>query len=63
MNPMKSVPQREKELQSLLATPEGRGELEDLASRYCAADGSVRPEGRSVVTFILVHERKRGLIG
>jgi hypothetical protein len=60
---LKSVPEREKELQSLLATPKGRSELEDLAARYCAADGGVRPEGRSIITCILVHERKRGLIG
>ncbi len=63
MTPTKSLPQREKELQSLLATPAGRDELEELASRYCAAGGSMRPEGASVVTYILVYERGRGLIG
>ena len=63
MTPRKSLPQREKELQSLLATPAGRSILEDLAARYGAADGRVRPEGASVVTYILVHERQRGLIG
>ena len=63
MTDMKSLPQREKELQTLLATAAGRGVLEELASRYGAADGRVRPEGASVVTYILVHERQRGLIG
>jgi hypothetical protein len=63
MSLTKSLPQREKELQTLLATPAGRDELEELASRYCAAGGRVRPEGTSVVTYILVCERGRGLIG
>ena len=63
MTPTKSLPQREKELQSLLATPAGRDELEEMASRYFAAGGSMRPEGASVVTYILVYERGRGLIG
>ena len=59
---MKSLPQREKELQSLLATSAGRDELEELACRYGAADGRIRPEGTSVVTYILVYERQRSLI-
>ena len=62
MTPMKSVPQREKELQSLLVTAAGRNALDELAARYCAAGGRVRPEGTSVVTHILVHERQHGLI-
>lgn len=63
MIPKKSLEQRERELQSLLATPAGRGELQKLESRYSAAGGRVRPESASVITYILVHERERGLIG
>ena len=63
MTPKKSRPQREKELQALLATPAGRDELQELASRYSAASGKVRPGKASVITYILVHERERGLIG
>jgi hypothetical protein len=62
MTPTKTLPQREKELQRLLASPEGRQKLEAMAACYCAADGAVRPEGTSVITYILVHERQRGLI-
>jgi hypothetical protein len=62
MTPKKNLPQREKELQSLLATPEGRDELQELASRYLAASARVRPEGASIITYILVYERERGLI-
>lgn len=62
MNPKKSLQQREKELQALLATPAGRDELQELGSRYSAASGRVRPEGASIVTYILVYERQRGLI-
>jgi hypothetical protein len=62
MAPKKSMLQREKELQFLLATPAGRVELHDLSERYAAAGGRVRPETASVVTYILVYERERGLI-
>jgi hypothetical protein len=58
----KTLQQREKELQSLLSTPEGRAQLEALASRYYGGY-RVRPAKSSVVTYILVHERERGLIG
>jgi hypothetical protein len=47
----------------LLATPAGRDELQQLGSRYSAAGGKVRPERASVITYILVYERERGLIG
>src|ERR1700733_850294 len=53
---------REKELQSLFATPAGRAELQELAARYEFDGGRVRPEKTSVVTYILVHERGKGLI-
>jgi hypothetical protein len=62
MAPQKALEQREKELQALLTTPEGRNELQALQSRYQAAGGRLRPPGTSVITYILVHERVRGLI-
>ena len=62
MIPKKTLRQREQELRSLLATPEGRKELQELESRYSAAGGGWRLEGSSLVTYILVYERERGLI-
>jgi len=62
MSPQKPLRLREKELQALLATPVGRDELQHLVARYSAAGGRVRPERRSIITYILVHERERGLI-
>src|SRR4051812_39305609 len=62
MIPKKTLQQRQKELQSLLATPAGRDELAELESRYSAAGGGWRLEGASLVTYILVYERERGLI-
>ena len=62
MTPKQTLPQREKELQALLATPAGRAELEELDSRYGAASGKVRPAKASIITYILIHERQRGLI-
>ncbi len=59
----KTLPQREKELQSMIVTPAGRSELEELESRYSVESGRIRPERASVITFILVHERLQGLIG
>ena len=58
----KSLQQREKELQSLLASPAGRVEIQKLESRYCAAGGRTRPAKASVITYILVYEREHGLI-
>jgi hypothetical protein len=58
----KTLRQREKELQTLLASPAGREELRELESRYRAAGGRMKPAGTSVITYILVHERERGLI-
>jgi hypothetical protein len=63
MTAKKNLRQREKELQSLLATPAGRDELQELVLRYAAAGGRVRPERASIITYILVYERERGLIG
>jgi len=63
MRPKKTLPEREKELQSLLTTPAGRAQLQELGSRYHAAGGPMRPGKASVITYILVYERERGLIG
>jgi len=63
MTAKKSLREREKELQSLIASPAGRDELRDLVARYSAAGGAMRPEKASLITFILVYERERGLIG
>ena len=62
MTVKKSLREREKELQTLLATPAGHDELEDLESRYAAQGAGLRAERTSLITYILVHERERGLI-
>jgi hypothetical protein len=58
----KTLGQREKELQALLSTPEGRKQLQELEQRYCAASGRPRAAKSSVITYILVYERAKGLI-
>jgi hypothetical protein len=58
----KPLREREKELQALLGTPEGRKELQELEARYRRAGGRLRPARTSVITYLLVHERARGLI-
>jgi hypothetical protein len=62
MAPKKTLHEREKELRSLLTTQAGREELQELASRYCRASGKPKPAGTSAITYIVVHERERGLI-
>jgi hypothetical protein len=62
MTVQKTLAQREKELQALLATPAGKEELRLLSFKYNAASGKLRPAGASVITYILVHEREQGLI-
>ena len=62
MTPTKNLKEREKELQSLLATPAGREEIQELASRYCAASGKLKPAGTSAITYFLIHAREQGLI-
>ena len=62
MLPKKTLPQREKELQSWLATRTGREDLEKLAHTYFIASGESRRVGKSAITYILVHERERGII-
>jgi hypothetical protein len=58
----KTLEQRQKELQALLATPAGRQELQRLASQYQASGGKFMPAKASVITYIIVHERAQGLI-
>jgi len=62
MHSKKTVLQREKELQLLLATPAGRTELHELEARCHETNDRIRPPKTSVVTFILIHEREQGLI-
>jgi len=62
MTPKKTIQQREKDLQSLLATPAGRIELKDLETRYRTESGKLKPGRTSIITYILVHERGHGLI-
>lgn len=62
MTAKKSLQQREQELRALLATPAGRDELQELVSRYDAANGRVKPAKASAITYILVYERECGLI-
>ena len=52
----------EKELQALLVTPEGQAKLRALAERYEAAGGRVLHASKSVVTYVLIHERGLGLV-
>ena len=63
MIPKKTLPQREKELQSLLTTAAGRKQLNELESCYSAGSYRLRPARTSAITYILVHERAQGLIG
>ena len=58
----KTLHAREAELQGLLATDTGKKELERLAAVYESASGRHRPEGRSIITYLIVHEREKGLI-
>jgi hypothetical protein len=62
MMPKKTIREREKELQTLLGNPAGRMELRELESRYRRASGTSKPQRGSVITYILVQERERGLI-
>ena len=62
MSAKKTLQEREQELRPLLATPSGREELQQLASRYYAVSGRLKPAGTSAITYILVYEREQGLI-
>ncbi len=58
----KTRQERETELRFLMASPPGRAEFDQLASSYCAKSGRPLVAGKSVITYILVHEREAGLI-
>jgi hypothetical protein len=58
----KTLHQREKELQTWLATPSGREDLQKLAFKYFTASGESRRVGKSAITYILVYEREQGII-
>lgn len=58
----KTLREREKELQTLFATAEGREQLRALETQYQAAGGRVRATRASVITYLIVYERERGLI-
>ena len=62
MTSKKTLQQREKELQALLATPMGQAELQELEARYSAKGSNARSPRTSLITYILVHEREHGLI-
>ncbi len=58
----KTLREREEELQKLMASDGGRGELRYLEGRCTDEGGRPRPAGTSIITYIIVHERGRGLI-
>ncbi len=58
----KTLQEREKELQTLLATSAGKAEIQQLEARYRNAGGKDRAAKASVITYILVYERQHGLI-
>ena len=62
MTSKKTLQQRQQELQSMLANPASRKELQDLVSKYHEAGGKSKPPKSSAITYILVHEREQGLI-
>ena len=62
MTQPKTLRMREKELRALLTTPEGRQAIEELTAQYTAQSGKGKPERPSAITYILVHERGKGLI-
>jgi hypothetical protein len=58
----KTLQQREKELQALLATTGGQADLQELEARYLATGSQLRSQRTSLITYILVYERAHGLI-
>lgn len=62
MSKHKTLEVRQSELQKMMTTPAGREDLEALASLYEATSGKTRPPNTSVITYIIVHERSKGLI-
>jgi hypothetical protein len=62
MQATKTLTEREKELQALLAIREGKAQLGALADHYYASGGRSWPPRTSLVTYLIVHEREQGLI-
>jgi hypothetical protein len=62
MLPPKTLRERETELRALLATTDGQQAVEALATRYAREGDKMRPARTSAITYILVHERAKGLI-
>jgi hypothetical protein len=62
MSKQRTLEVRQAELQKMMTSPGGRKVLEALASLYQATSGKTRPPTTSVITFIIVHERSKGLI-
>jgi hypothetical protein len=62
MTAVKTLQERERELRNQLQTPAGPAELEALADKYAATGSTPRSGGTSVITYILVYERCRGMI-
>jgi hypothetical protein len=62
MSEKKTLAEREHELLSLIVSPGGRAELEQLAAQYEASGGKARPHYKSLITYIIVHERSLGLV-
>ena len=63
MTSKKTLQQRQAELQSMLANPATRKELQELVSKYHDVGGKLKPPKTSAITYILVYEREHGLIG
>lgn len=62
MSQTKTLHERQKELQALLADAAGRQKLQELETLCFAESGKVKPARASVITYILVHERAQGQI-
>ncbi len=62
MPKLKTIQERQNELQVLLATPTGQEELRKLEARYRAAGERPRGSKESVITYIIVYERTHGRI-
>lgn len=62
MAELKTLREREKELQKLLGSPGGQKQLKDLESKYATQSGTPKPLKTSVITYVLVNERALGLI-
>lgn len=63
MNKLKTVLERQKELQAMLASPSGKKQLQELEAKCYAVSGKPKATKTSIITYILVSERAQGLIG